>query len=151
MSQAIAAYLHYLAIFVLFALLSLEHILFKLPLDSARARSLLRIDIAYGLCAGVVLLTGLARVIWYGKGWSYYLHNSVFHAKVGLFVLVGMLSIIPTLTFFEWRNALKAGLEPHTGEGRARLTVLVIRVELALLLVIPLLATLMARGFGMPG
>lgn len=151
MSQAIAAYLHYLSIFVLFSLLSLEHVLFKLPMDSARARSLIRIDISFGITAGVVLLTGLARVIWFGKGWSYYLHNGVFHAKVGLFVLVGLLSIIPTLTFFEWRNALKAGREPHTGEARARLTIGVIRAELALLMAMPLLATLMARGFGYSG
>lgn len=42
MAQAIAAYLHYLSIFILFSLLVLEHRLFKLPLDLERARSLIR-------------------------------------------------------------------------------------------------------------
>ncbi|MBP8362503.1 DUF2214 family protein, partial [Pseudomonas aeruginosa] len=40
MAQAIVAYLHYLSIFLLFALLVLQHRLLRLPLDLERARSL---------------------------------------------------------------------------------------------------------------
>lgn len=87
MAQAIVAYLHYLSIFLLFALLVLQHRLLRLPLDLERARSLAAIDRGYGLCALAVLASGLARVLWYGKGVDYYLHNGLFHAKVGLFVL----------------------------------------------------------------
>lgn len=152
MSQAIAAYLHYLTIFGLFALLSIEHVLFKQPLTFERARSLLRIDIAYGVCAALVLFTGAARVIWFGKGPDYYLHNHIFYAKVGLFLLVALLSALPTLTFFNWIHELREGKAPAITPGRAKLVIMVIRLELLLLLVIPLLATLMARGFGvLPG
>ncbi|MGY4531514.1 putative membrane protein [Pseudomonas sp. TE3786] len=148
MAAAIAAYLHYLAIFLLFALLTLEHQLFKLPLDLARARSLMRIDTAYGVAAGLVLATGAARVLWYGKGLDYYLHNSVFHAKFGLFILVGLLSAVPTVVFLKWRSAVKAGEVPQVSAQQARLVTLVIRLELLGLLVLPLLAALMARGHG---
>jgi len=148
MADAIVAYLHYLSIFLLFALLTLEHQLFKLPLDAPRALSLVRIDTAYGICAGLVLATGVLRVIWFGKGLGYYLHNSVFHAKVGLFIVVGLLSILPTFIFVNWRNSLKAGAIPQVSATQARLVTLTIRLELLLLLIIPLLATLMARGFG---
>lgn len=151
MGQAVAAYLHFLAIFVLFALLTLEHRLFKLPLDLERARSLIRVDIAYGLSAGAVLLTGLARVVWYGKGLDYYLHNSLFHAKVGLFVLIALLSAFPTFVFLNWRNELKAGQVPQVSPGKARAVIMVIRLELLLALVMPLLAALMARGYGVFG
>ncbi|MEX6501560.1 DUF2214 family protein [Pseudomonas zhanjiangensis] len=151
MAEAIAAYLHYLSIFLLFALLSLEHQLFKLPLDLPRARSLMRIDIAYGLAAGLVLATGVARVLWYGKGLDYYLDNGLFLAKFGLFILVGLLSALPTLVFLNWRNALKAGQLPQPSLRQGRLVIMVIRVELLLLLIIPFLATLMARGFGVTG
>lgn len=152
MAAAIAAYLHYLSIFVLFALLSLEHVLFKSALaDVGRARSLVRIDLAYGLCAAVVLITGVVRVLWYAKGLDYYLKNSLFHAKVGLFILVGLISILPTLTFLDWRHALQAGQAPRVGPGRARAVILSIRLELLLLLLIPLLAALMARGYGVIG
>ncbi len=148
MAAAIAAYLHYLSIFLLFALLTLEHQLFKLPLDLPRARSLVRIDIAYGATAGLVLMTGAARVLWYGKGLDYYLGNSVFHAKFGLFILIGLVSIVPTFVFLNWRNALKAGEVPQVSAQQAKWVTLVIRLELLGLLVLPLLAALMARGYG---
>jgi len=151
MTSAFVAYLHYLSIFVLFALLSIEHVQFKLPLDLARARSLIITDLAYGLCAGLVLLTGLARVLWYGKGLDYYLHNGLFHAKVGLFILAGLISVLPTFVFLNWRNSLKAGEVPQISDRQARWVRLAIRLELLLLLLIPLLAVLMARGSGMPG
>ncbi|MGA4632358.1 DUF2214 family protein [Pseudomonas solani] len=147
MAQAIAAYLHYLSIFLLFSLLVLEHRLFKLPLDLERARSLIRVDIAYGLSAGLVLATGLARVLWYGKGTEYYLKNSLFHAKIGLFILVALLSALPTFVFLNWRNELKAGQVPQVSPKTAKLVIMAIRLELLLALVIPLLAALMARGF----
>lgn len=148
MAQAIAAYLHYLSIFVLLALLSIEHLQFKLPLDLTRARQLIVVDMAYGLTAGVVLATGLARVIWFVKGSAYYLGNSLFHAKVGLFVLVALLSILPTFVFLNWRNQLKAGQVPSVSPRQAKLVIMTIRLELLLLLIIPLLAVLMARGYG---
>jgi putative membrane protein len=148
MAQAIAAYLHFLSIFVLFALLSIEHLQFKLPLDLARARKLIIVDMAYGLTAGVVLATGVARAIWFDKGSAYYLSNSLFHAKVGVFVLVALLSILPTFVFLNWRNQLKAGQVPRVSPRQAKLVIMVIRLELLLLLIIPLLAVLMARGYG---
>ena len=151
MAEAIAAYLHYLSIFVLFALLGIEHVQFKLPLDLARARSLVIVDMAYGMAAGAVLLSGVARVIWYGKGSAYYLGNSLFHAKVGLFVLVGLLSIVPTLVILKWRNQLKAGQVPSVSPRQAKLVIMTIRLELLLLLIIPLLAVFMARGYGVVG
>lgn len=151
MADAIAAYLHYLSIFLLFALLVLEHRLFKLPLDLDRARSLMRIDIAYGITASLVLATGLARVLWFGKGSAYYLHNSLFHAKVGLFVLVALLSTFPTMVFLGWRNSVKAGQVPVLSPRTGKLLVITLRAELTLLLVLPLLGALMARGFGVIG
>lgn len=148
MAYAIAAYLHFLAIFLLFALLLLEHQLFRQPLTLERARSLFRIDIAFGITAAAVLASGAARAILYGKGLDYYLKNSLFHAKIGLFVLVALLSIYPTITFIGWRRALKSGELPTVGPQTGRWVTLVIRVELLLLLSVPLLAALMARGFG---
>lgn len=148
MAYAVAAYLHFVAIFLLFALLVLEHQLFRLPLNFKRARSLFRVDLAFGIVAGLVLVTGAARAMHFGKGLDYYLNNSFFHAKVGLFVVVALLSIYPTVTFLKWRPALKAGQIPAISPTKARWVKLVIRIELLALLLIPLLAALMARGIG---
>ncbi|MGE6793210.1 DUF2214 family protein [Pseudomonas guineae] len=151
MGQALVAYLHYLSVFLLFALLSIEHVQFKLPLNLRRARSLIITDIAYGICAGVVLFSGLARVLVYGKGLDYYLGNSLFHVKVGLFILVGLISVLPTFVFLNWRNNLNAGEIPQVSARQGLLVVLVTRLELLLLLVIPLLAVLVANGYGVSG
>ncbi|MCQ4274881.1 DUF2214 family protein [Stutzerimonas degradans] len=148
MAYAIAAYLHFLAVFLLFALLLLEHQLLRRPLSFARARSLFRTDLLFGIVAGAALVSGVARAGWYGKGADYYLQNSLFHAKVGLFVAVAVLSIYPTVTFLGWRSALRNRQVPAISAPTARWLTWVIRLELLLLLVIPLLAALMARGFG---
>jgi putative membrane protein len=148
MAAAFVAYLHYLSIFALFALLSIEHVLFKAPLDLSRARSLMLTDLAYGICAVLVLATGIARMLWFGKGTAYYMSNSLFHAKVGLFILVGVLSILPTLVFIKWRKTVKAGQVPEPSVQQVHLVTWSIRLELLALLFIPLLATLMARGYG---
>lgn len=148
MVYAVVAYLHFVAILLLFALLVLEHQLLRQPLDFERARSLYRVDIAFGIVAGLVLFTGAARTMRYGKGLDYYLNNSLFHTKVGLFIAVALLSLYPTLTFFRWRSALKAGEVPALTPGSARRVTLIIRIELFTLLLIPLFAALMTRGFG---
>jgi putative membrane protein len=80
------------------------------------------------------------------KGWAFYAHNPVFHFKLGLFVLVGLLSILPTRAFLRWRRARRA--DPHwrvpTAEWRNARRWLV--VELHLLALIPLAAVIMSRG-----
>ena len=119
MAQAIVAYLHYLSIFLLFALLVLQHRLLRLPLDLERARSLAAIDRGYGLCALAVLASGLARVLWYGKGVDYYLHNGLFHAKVGLFVLAALVSLC--LLYTSWGEQRQLAADPlHAGDGADR-------------------------------
>jgi putative membrane protein len=73
--------------------------------------------------------------------------NSLFHAKLGLFILVGLLSILPTVVFIKWRKTLKAGQVPAPSARHVRLVTWSIRLELLQLLVIPLLA----RGYGVIG
>lgn len=53
------------------------------------------------------------------------------------------------MTFFNWRNDLLENRAPTITPAQARRTILVIRLELLLLICLPLLASLMARGFGM--
>lgn len=146
-THAVAAWLHYLGIMIMTALLVMEHLLFSDKLDVSRGRLLLRIDALYGTIAGVQIGTGIWRML-LEKGSSYYLSNPFFHAKLGLFALVGLLSLYPTLTFLSWRNSLRQEQAPSLDSGRAKLVTMVIRVELLGLLLIPLLAALMARGVG---
>jgi|JI9StandDraft_2_1071091.scaffolds.fasta_scaffold90765_2 putative membrane protein len=144
-THAIAAWLHYLGMMAMMALLAMEHLLFNEKLDLARSRLLLRIDALYGTLAGIQIGTGIWRM-WLEKGSAYYLSNPLFHAKIGLFALVGLLSLYPTLTFLAWRTGLRQQQAPQIAPGKARLVTMIIRLELLGLLLIPLLATLIADG-----
>ena len=66
--------------------------------------------------------------------------------KFGLFVIVGLLSIIPTREFLSWRGAINAGQAPVMKAARRRRITMVIHIELAAIVVILLCAAIMARG-----
>ncbi len=47
-----------------------------------------------------------------------------------------------------WRTAVKAGVAPTVSPASVRQMIMIIRLELAFLVLVPLPATLMARGLG---
>src|SRR5438105_13904723 len=106
------AFLHHLAAFALVAALAVEFVLIRGELNLGTARKLQRVDMVFGLSAGVVLVVGLLRVFYVAQGASYYFHSAPFLAKLCLFVIVGLLSIYPTAEFVSWRNSLKQGQMP---------------------------------------
>jgi putative membrane protein len=145
--DALLAYAHFLAILFLTAVLCAELAIYRQELTAPVARRLQRIDLFFGVAAILVIVTGVARV-WLGlKGADFYLHNPIFWTKMGLFVLVGLLSIPPTVHYLRW-NALLAGgadairEEPPT-YGRIRSLLI---AEIVVLAFIPLCAVLMSRG-----
>jgi putative membrane protein len=78
------------------------------------------------------------------KGPAFYLHQPLFHAKLSLFVLMGLMSIYPTVRMLAWRRA--AASQGGVAPPEYRRVLMVVRLELALLLVLPFLASLMASG-----
>src|SRR3546814_4252257 len=92
-----------------------------------------------------LLVVGFLRVFHGVIGEDFYLHNPWFHAKIGAFVLVGLVSIWPTVRFLRWRKALKA--DPAFLPAPAEVAGLqrIVRFELALVAVIFVLAAAMAR------
>ena len=107
---------------------------------------LARADAGLGKFAMLVLLTGALRAAWGAKGWSFYAHNPMFHAKITLFVLVGLLSIVPTLAFLRWRRAQRADPGARVADAAWRRVRGFVIAELVLVALIPLAAVVMARG-----
>ena len=140
---------HHLLLFGLVAMLSLQTVLLSRPLDAGAARKLVGIDRGYGTTAGLLLLAGVARLAWGGKGADFYLHNPWFHAKFGAFVLAALLSIWPTLSYLGWRRL--AARDPAWTPDPARLARVrtIVRIELALVALIFVLAAGMARHGGL--
>ncbi|MNG41995.1 hypothetical protein D3C84_1315710 [compost metagenome] len=61
--------------------------------------------------------------------------------------MVGIISIFPTLRYMRWRKALRAsGSLP--GEAEVRATSKLVMIQAHLLVLIPLAAVFLARGFG---
>jgi putative membrane protein len=140
------AFLHHAAAFLLVAVVTVELVLLKHELSLSSARSVLRMDAAYGIAALVLLVVGFLRVFYTEKGSAYYFHSGPFIAKITLFVIVGLLSIRPTLQFMSWRKALAAGQVPALDDATRRRIRVTLHVELTLLFVIMLCAVMMARG-----
>jgi putative membrane protein len=142
------AFLHHLAAFALLSALVVEYVLVKEELSAWSAAKILRADLVFGISAGILLAAGLVRVFYTEKGADYYFHNAAFLAKLSLFVLVGLLSIYPTLKFLRWRPELRAGRVPALdAETRLRLRV-VVHAEMTGVALIILCGVLMARGMG---
>jgi putative membrane protein len=103
-------------------------------------------DGVYGLAATTILVTGILRVIYFGKGSEYYLNNNFFWIKIALFIVVGLLSLYPTITFILWwvKDLFKDQL-PTIQPNQFKIISWSIRGELVGFTLIPLMAAIMAR------
>jgi putative membrane protein len=144
LQEALVAWLHFLTVFGIAALIAAELALYRREMSVSAQRVLKRVDNAYGLVALLVLLTGLARVFWYGKGALYYAQNGFFWALIALFVLIGLLSVPPTLQYLRWKAA-----EPIVIDDRKfRHVQLHIVLQAVLVPLAIFSAAMMARGIG---
>lgn len=146
--EAILAYLHLLAILTMVVFISSEAALCRVQwLNAAVVERLAKVDLVYGIAAIMVLATGVARTVWGVKGTSWYWTNPLLHVKLTLFIIVGVISIFPTMTYFRWRKALRS-----TGALPAEADILktrkLVMVQAHLIALIPLVAVFLARGFG---
>ena len=138
-------YLHFVALILLLAAVLGQHLLLRRSVRRARIARAQRLDIVYAVMVGGVLATGFAQWFWVGKPADFYSSNPVMHAKVTLFLLVGVISIYPSV--FLGRN--QKG-DPGDQVSVPAGVIWSVRIELLLLFLMPLLASMMARGIGIP-
>ena len=126
------AIVHHVLVFGLVAMMVSTRVLLSGPgVDVAR---LARLDAGAGALSGLVLLAGISRAVWGGKGWAFYEANPFFWGKVACFAVIGALTVPGTIAFLKWRKAQRA--DPPMAEV-SRLRGL---TGLQLLVLIPLLA-----------
>ncbi|WKZ59658.1 MAG: DUF2214 family protein [Cyclobacteriaceae bacterium] len=143
-TELLLRYIHFISIFAIAATLVSEHLLLKQELTRKEIARLARIDAVYGVAALTLLGAGLT--LWlgsYGKPAEFYSKNWIFHVKLSLFVCIGLLSIYPTVFFLKNRKGNPE--EAVTIPGKI---FWMVRFELLLLFIIPLLAGLMAKSVG---
>ena len=137
-------YLHFISIFTIVGALVSEHVLLKSELTRAEVKRLSRVDAVYGLAA--LTLLGVGLTLWLsgiGKPAAFYSRNWIFHTKLTCFLLVGLLSIYPTVFFIKNGKG-----DPSERIAIPKIVLMMLRLELVLLVIIPLLAGLMAKGVG---
>jgi putative membrane protein len=143
--DALLAWLHFAAIFLLIVPLAAQTVLLRPDMPAASVRRLAAYDRLYLGSAILVIITGLLRLFLGAKGVQYYLPNPWFHAKIGLFIIVALCSVRPTVAFLRWRRQARMlpGFVPTNTEiARVRRWVM---IQAHLFGFIPLFAVLMAR------
>jgi len=138
---------HHLLIFILFGILVSELVLVRQSMTGGDIKLIASIDLWYGIVALLIVVVGFSRAVFAAKGWAYYSVNSFFWAKIGVFALIAVLSIWPTVKYLNWRrNSQTADSRPDTQ------SVLLVRrilwLEVVLFAFLPAFAAAMARGYG---
>ena len=139
-SYILVKYLHFVSILSMVSLLVVELFLLKPQMTRGELKRLSRIDGLYGIAAIAVVAAGLTLWFGVGKGDPFY-DNPLLYIKVGIATLVGLISIIPTVYYIRQGRGDPAELTVTP----PRIRQLVI-LQLCMLSVVPLLATLMAQG-----
>ena len=105
-------------------------------------------DNGWGGSAVVLIVTGAMRAFGgFEKGADYYLHEPLFHVKMGALVLILLLEIAPMMALLRWRLAVRRGDVPDltSAPKYARIGAW----QTVLLVVMVFAATGMARGIGL--
>jgi putative membrane protein len=142
--EILLRYIHFVSIFAIVSTIVSEHLLLKKQMTRSEIARIAKIDAVYGIAALTLLIAGLT--LWlgsFGKPSVYYTRNWIFHIKLTLFLCVGLLSISPTIFFIKQRKG-----NPDETINVPASVFLMLRIELLLLFIIPLLAGLMSRGVG---
>jgi putative membrane protein len=159
--SALFAYLHTLSMIALGAMLFAMMLTFDLLQEPKGFHRFWVLSWGVATAAAVALASGIVLVIWTDHGSAFYLHNPVFYIKLAGFVAMLLIAVTPARLIIQWHqdattgDATSGDIETGaSGTGAIADTSLVPLVqryvvfELLLLLVIPLAASLAARGIG---
>lgn len=128
------------SIFGMLSFLVSELILVQNILSRKEISFISKIDALYGLVS--IIAVGAGFTLWFGVGKpaSFY-ENPVFYTKLFLAIVVGLISIWPTVYFIKNRKGEKDDI--ITVDNKIKKLIV---LQLILLGIIPLFATMMANG-----
>lgn len=137
-------YLHFIAVFAIVGAIFAEQFLISDSMSRKEIKRISKIDAIYGIGALLVLIAGL--LLWFavGKPAQYYSRNWLFHSKLTMFVVLGLLSVYPSIFFLKNRK----GDDLDTMISVPKSVILLLRLELIIIIVMPILATYLSLGFG---
>ena len=120
---------------------------FRSGLGPEQLRQVFRADGWWGLSAILWITTGLLRAFaGIEKGADYYLGNHLFLTKLGLLLVILLLELQPMRGLIRWRVAVRRNQPVDT--SRAPTYARISFIQAGLIVVMVVLATGMARGYG---
>lgn len=140
MAELFFRYIHFIGIMSLAGCLVMQHLLISSENKIEELKKIAFIDIIYIISAVLTLIGGLVLWLFVGKDSSFYLSNGVFHAKLSLFIVIILLSIYPSIFYIKNKNKEVASIK------MPKVIIMLVRMQLALLFILPYLGVLIARG-----
>jgi putative membrane protein len=147
-TDLVLAILHHFLVFMLVGALVAEAFFVRPGLSGANLATVGRLDAMYGGLSGAIILVGIGRVFFGLKGWEYYVYYWAFWAKMAAFLVVGLLSILPTRRIMAWRKAAAGNAAYAVPDGEIAGARAYIRGEAIFLALVIIFAAVMARGVG---
>lgn len=140
----IVRYAHFIAVFAIVGAIFSEQFLVSKSMTRLEIKRIVKIDAFYIFGVILVLVAGFILWFWVGKPVSFYSRNWIFHTKLTLFIVLGLISIYPIIFFLKNRKG-----DDIDTKIKIPITVIVmLRIELCLIIIIPILATLISLGIG---
>ena len=134
--------LHLLAVLALAGAIVIQNMAIARRVSAEDVANLGKLNRVVAISAAAVVLLGMVLWLGVGKPAAFYNVNPLFHAKLGLVVVLAALSV-PVTVFLRRSQQTPGDDIPVPGSVG-----LAIRGELFLLVIIAVLAGLMARGIG---
>ncbi|RLD61954.1 MAG: hypothetical protein DRJ05_01465 [Bacteroidetes bacterium] len=139
-------YLHILGIMLLMGSLMAEYLIAKTKTTNESVRMLSIANSIFLISLVVVLISGLFRWFVFGKGNDFYMTNPFFHTKLTLYIILAIIAFFPSRKINKWKKQLNNDSSFLVAEKENKSLFLLFRIEFVLIIIIPLLAVLVARG-----
>lgn len=145
---ALVAYGHFIALAGLVATLIAERLTIKPNMSPEEEDFLAAADIGYGIFGAIITYTGYLRSVQYEKGFDFYSHEPLFWLKIAFVGIWGASSFFNTITIIRRSVDKRNGKFVPMGDALAKRMIQICNAELVAVAIIPLTASLMARGVG---
>ena len=132
--------IHFCALILLTGALTSEYFLFRRGMSIEQVRKLLIADGLAALALLLLFISGLMQLYAEPQGPIALLQLPSYRLKLVLFMLMALSFGYPSRLFYRWRQSLRRGRAPMVSTQQQLWVIWILRIDLLLLMLIPLLA-----------
>ncbi|WP_323918046.1 DUF2214 family protein [Aeromonas caviae] len=137
--------LHYCAVITLTGAITSEYFLFRRGMSIEQVRKLLLADSLAALALLLIFITGVLLVVTHPQPPAILFANPGYRTKLLMFFAMAISFGYPSRLFHHWRRSLRQGRAPLVSTQQQFWVIWILRGNLLLLALLPLLAKLASR------